>query len=171
MQLLVSCGPVRLRAPERPGSTAGTNKPIDCWFIRVWEPSPPEGVEALEWVLYADERTETLEAALVGVMDYATRFLIEEFHKGLKTGLKAEELQLETGHRLFRGDRGHEHRCLATGGPSRIGPSGPEAAATVTGLSDSGTGVVELGGKPHAADCGERPAGRGSPRGPYEPQE
>jgi len=52
-------------------------------------------------VLYSDERTETLEQALVAAMDYATRFLIEEFHKGLKTGLKAEELQLETGHRLF----------------------------------------------------------------------
>src|SRR5512135_2634861 len=62
---------------------------------------PPAGAEALEWVLYTDQRTETLEEALVGVMDYGTRFLIEEFHKGLKTGLKAEELQLETGHRLF----------------------------------------------------------------------
>ena len=34
-------------------------------------------------------------------MDYGTRFLIEEFHKGIKTGLKIEELQLETGDRLF----------------------------------------------------------------------
>ena len=55
----------------------------------------------MEWVLYTDEPTEALAAALVGVMDYATRPLIEEWHKGLKTGLKVEELQLETGHRLF----------------------------------------------------------------------
>ena len=100
-KLLITWGPVRVRAPERPGHAAGTNEPIDCWFIRVWEPAPPAGAEALEWVLYTDQRTETLEEALVGVMDYGTRFLIEEFHKGLKTGLKAEELQLETAHRLF----------------------------------------------------------------------
>ena len=65
------------------------------------EPSPPEGVEPLEWVLYTDEPIEALEAAPVGVMDYATRFLIEEFHKGLKTGLRIEALQLETAPRLF----------------------------------------------------------------------
>ena len=53
-RLLVSCGPVRIQSPERPGHAAGTNEPIDCWFIRVWEPEPPEGVERLEWVLYVD---------------------------------------------------------------------------------------------------------------------
>ena len=31
---------------------------------------------------------------------YATRWIIEEFHKALKTGLGAEKLQLETGARL-----------------------------------------------------------------------
>ena len=71
---------MRVRAPERPGQTAGTNPPIDCWFIRVWEPNPPEGVVPLEWVLYSDERTETLEESLMRVMDYGSRFLIEEFH-------------------------------------------------------------------------------------------
>ena len=76
-RLLVSCGPVRIRAPERPGHAAGTNEPIDCWFIRVWEPGPPAGVERLEWVLYVDPRTETLGEAIVGVMDYGSRFMIE----------------------------------------------------------------------------------------------
>jgi hypothetical protein len=46
-QLLISCGRVRVRAPERPGRTAGTNEPIDCWFIRVWEPAPPR--ESRHW--------------------------------------------------------------------------------------------------------------------------
>ena len=32
---------------------------------------------------------------------YATRWLIEDFHKALKTGLGAERLQLHTAHRLF----------------------------------------------------------------------
>jgi hypothetical protein len=138
-QLLISCGRVRVRAPERPGRTAGTNEPIDCWFIRVWEPAPPEGVEALEWVLYTDQRTETLEEALVGAMDYGTRFLIEEFHKGLKTGLKAEELQLETGHRLFAAIAVMSVVALRLLDLRELGRAVPEAPARVTGLS-----VLEL---------------------------
>ena len=52
-------------------------------------------------VLYTDRPTESLSDGIVAVMDYGTRFLIEEFHKGLKTGLRAEGLQLETANRLF----------------------------------------------------------------------
>jgi Transposase DNA-binding/Transposase Tn5 dimerisation domain len=143
-QLLASCGPVRVRAPERPGIAAGTNTPIDCWFIRIWEPSPPEGVEALEWVLYADQPTETLEAALVAAMDYATRFLIEEFHKGLKTGLKAEELQLETGHRLFAAIAVMSIVALRLLDLRELGRAVPEAAARVSGLSDLELEVLSL---------------------------
>jgi hypothetical protein len=138
-QLLINCGPVRVRAPERPGRTAGTNEPIDCWFIRIWEPSPPEGIDALEWVLYTHERTETLEEALVGVMDYGSRFLIEEFHKGLKTGLKAEELQLETAHRLFAAIAVMSIVALRLLDLRELGRAAPEAPAKTTGLS-----VVEL---------------------------
>jgi hypothetical protein len=135
-RLLLSCGPVRVRAPERPGHAAGANEPIDCWFIRVWEPAPPEGVEALEWTLYTDRRTETLEGALVGAMDYGTRFLIEEFHKGLKTGLKAEELQLETADRLFAAIAVMSVVALRLLDLRELGRMAPEAPAPVTGLSD-----------------------------------
>ena len=138
-RLLVSCGPVRVRAPERPGVAAGTNPPIDCWFLRIWEPSAPEGVEALEWVLYTDAPTETLEEALVGAMDYASRVLIEEFHKGLKTGLKAEELQLETGPRLFAAIAVMSIVALRLLDLRELGKAVPEAPAGVTGLS-----VMEL---------------------------
>ena len=134
-RLLIRCGPVRVRAPGRPGRTAGTNEPIDCWSIRLREPAPPEGVEALEWVLYTDERAETLEEALVGAMDHATRSLIEEFHKGLKTGLKAEESQPETADRLFAAIAVMSlvaSRLLDLREPGRMAP---EAPATVTGLN------------------------------------
>src|SRR4051794_19281455 len=59
-RLLVSFGAIRLQAPERPGKAAGTNPPIDCWFVRAWEPEPPEGVEPLEWRLYHDRPVEDL---------------------------------------------------------------------------------------------------------------
>jgi hypothetical protein len=135
-RLLVSCGPVRVQAPERPGVAAGTNPPIDCWFIRAWEPSPPDGVEPLEWVLYTHRPTEWLEPALVGVMDYQSRFLIEEFHKGLKTGLKAEELQLETGHRLFAAIAVMSIVALRLLDLRELARAAPEAPAEATGLSD-----------------------------------
>jgi hypothetical protein len=133
-KLLVSCGPVRLRAPERPGHAAGSNEPIDCWFIRAWEPEPPEGVERLEWVLYTDRETETLADALGGVMDYGTRFLIEEFHNGIKTGLKIEELQLETADRLFAAIAVMSVVALRLLDLRELGRAAPEAPAALTGL-------------------------------------
>jgi len=143
-RLLISCGPVRVRAPERPGRAAGTNEPIDCWFLRVWEPAPPEGIEALEWVLYTDERTETLDEALVGAMDYGARSLIEEFHKGLKTGLRVEELQLETADRLFAAIAVMSVVALRLLDLRELGRMAPEAPAPVTGLSDSELELLSL---------------------------
>ena len=143
-KLLVSCGPVRIQSPERPGHAAGTMEPIDCWFIRVWEPEPPEEVERLEWVLYTDHRTETLEEALVGVMDYGTRFVVEEFHKGIKTGLKIEDLQLETADRLFAAIAVMSIVALRLLDIKELGRAAPEAPAAVTGLSPLELEILEL---------------------------
>jgi hypothetical protein len=135
-KLLISCGPVRVRAPERAGQAAGTGAPIDCWFIRVWEQDPPDGVELLEWVLYTDWPTETLQEALVGVMDYGTRFLIEEFHKCLKTGMKVEELQLEQANRLFAAIAVMSVVALRLLDLRELGRDFPDAPATCTGLDE-----------------------------------
>lgn len=70
-------------------------------MIRVWEENAPEGVEALEWILLTDCNVGVFEQALECVLQYVTRWVIEEFHKALKTGLKAESLQLEHVNRLF----------------------------------------------------------------------
>jgi hypothetical protein len=86
-------------------------------------------------VLYTDQRTETLEEAVAGVMDYGTRFLIEEFHKGLKTGLKAEDLQLETAARLFAAIAVMSVVALRLLDLRELGRADPEAPAPATGLS------------------------------------
>ena len=135
-KLLISCGPVRVRAPERAGQAAGAGAPIDCWFIRVWEQDPPDGVEPLEWVLYTDWPTETLQEAVVGVMDYGTRFLIEEFHKGLKTGMKVEELQLEQANRLFAAIAVMSVVALRLLDLRELGRGFPDAPAACTGLDE-----------------------------------
>jgi hypothetical protein len=69
--------------------------------VRVWEPEAPQGVEPLEWILLCDGPASSFEQALEGALEYSTRWILEEFHKGLKTGLGAERLQLEKAHPLF----------------------------------------------------------------------
>jgi hypothetical protein len=135
-KLLISCGPVRVRAPERAGRLAGAGEPIDCWFTRVWEEDPPEGVEALEWVLYTDGPTESFSDALSVVMDYGTRFLIEEFHKSLKTGMKAEDLQLEQANRLFAAIAVMSVVAMRLLDLRELGKGFPEAPAACTGLDE-----------------------------------
>jgi len=143
-KLMISCGPVRVRAPERAGRAAGTGEPIDCWFVRVWEVDPPEGVEPLEWVLYSDSPIESLSEALAAVMDYATRFVIEEFHKGLKTGMKVEKLQLERGNRLFAAIAVMSVVALRLLDLRELGRHMPDAPATCTGLDKLELEILSL---------------------------
>jgi Transposase DNA-binding len=100
-QLQLSAVAVCLRAPQRPGHGRGQLEPIRCTAVRVWEEKAPPGEEALEWILLCDGMQTTFALARECTQQYATRWLCEEFHKALKTGLKAEELQLKTGEELM----------------------------------------------------------------------
>lgn len=100
-RLCVASTPVTLKAPQRPGASQGKLSPIACHLVRIWEPEPPEGEEALEWILLVDHSVSTAQAAIEVAEQYASRWVVEDFHKALKTGLGAERLQLEDGHRLF----------------------------------------------------------------------
>lgn len=73
---------------------------IACWAVRVWEIDPPEGQEPIEWVILTDEPIADLEVSLKVVFWYSCRWLIEEYHKCLKTGCRMEQRQLEEGQRL-----------------------------------------------------------------------
>lgn len=70
-------------------------------MVRVWEADPPAETDPLEWILLTDWEVTSMAQALEAALVYSTRWLIEEFHKALKTGNKAEELQLETAEGLF----------------------------------------------------------------------
>lgn len=100
-RLSVSASQVRLRSPWRPGHGRGTLPAHACTVVRVWEADPPAGVEPLEWILLCDTEVTTLAQAREIALQYATRWLVEEFHKALKTGLGVEKLQLETGAELI----------------------------------------------------------------------
>lgn len=68
---------------------------VPVWAIRVWEEDPPAGEEALEWFLLTDQAVPDAAALRVRVGWYECRPLIEEFHKGQKTGVGIEKLQLQ----------------------------------------------------------------------------
>jgi hypothetical protein len=142
-ELLLSFGRVRVRSPWRPGLAPGAGEPVDCWFVRVWEPTPPPGVEPLEWDLYTDQPIASLEDAVSAAMDYAARYLIEEFHKGLKTGMKAEALQMETAHRLFAAIAVMSVVALRLLDLRELGRRLPEAPAACSGLSGAEREILE----------------------------
>ncbi|HTE20434.1 MAG TPA: IS4 family transposase [Armatimonadota bacterium] len=100
--LQVSFSPaLALRAPQRPGGATGKGAPIACSVVRVWEEAAGGTAPGLEWLLLCDQPLTDFAHALTCAQQYASRWLIEDFHKALKTGLGAEKLQLQTAERLF----------------------------------------------------------------------
>lgn len=93
--------PVVIQSTKRPGASPGKLPGIHCSLVRVWEESPPSGVEPLEWILLVDREVLDFHQGLECALQYAARWLIEEFHKVLKMGLGAERLQLEEASRLY----------------------------------------------------------------------
>lgn len=91
---------VTVRGPQRRGIAGGWLEDHRLNVVWVHEPAPPAGVEAVEWILLTDLPVSTLDECLRVVEIYQHRWLIEEFHKCLKTGLKAESSQLSDARRL-----------------------------------------------------------------------
>jgi hypothetical protein len=100
-KMLVAACPVDIRSPQRPGAGPGRLPSVPCWVVRAWELDAPPGAEPLEWILLSDAPASTADEALRVVQQYATRWIVEDFHKALKTGLGAQRLQLESAHSLF----------------------------------------------------------------------
>ena len=95
--LNVAWAPLTLWPPqdERVGQ-----EPLQLWAVRVWEPQTPAGEEPIEWVLLTDLPTPDAAAALARAQGYALRWLIEEYHKCLKSGCAVEARQMEMAARL-----------------------------------------------------------------------
>jgi hypothetical protein len=98
-RLEVSATRVTLHRPRYQDPTLPPS--IEVHVVRVFEPHPPAGQEAIEWVLYTTEPVTTA-AELAAVVDiYCTRWLIEECNKALKTGCRYEERQFESRDALM----------------------------------------------------------------------
>lgn len=82
-------------------SKSGKKQPkLKVWAIRVWEIDPPKGQERLEWILLTNEPVSSFTAAYRVVGWYECRWVIEEFHKGMKTGCRTESVQFTSKDRL-----------------------------------------------------------------------
>jgi Transposase DNA-binding len=85
-----------------PGKKSGNydKQPLPLWAVRVWEPNTPADEEPLEWTLLTNCPVTSLEEAFERIGWYELRWIIEEYHKGMKTGCGIETLQFEHIKRL-----------------------------------------------------------------------
>lgn len=88
---------VTLRAPWRPG---GPLAPRTLQVVEVRELHPPLGSPPMVWVLLTSLPIQTGAQIKRIVGCYTRRWLVEEFHKALKTGTQMEASQLATGRAL-----------------------------------------------------------------------
>jgi hypothetical protein len=98
-RLLISAAPVLVHPPHAKYGEHG-NQPLPMWVVRIWEPHPPKGTKAIEWILFTNEPVHALADALRVIGWYEARWVIEEFHKAFKTGCGVEELQFTDTARL-----------------------------------------------------------------------
>ena len=91
---------VEIRAPA-----VGCKKswpPVAVWVVWVHEPDPPAGVEPLDWMLLSDLPIAEADAAWQRVEWYCRRWIIEEWHRVLKTGCGVEQREFKTAEHLQR---------------------------------------------------------------------
>ena len=88
---------VELRGPPRPGGRLAN---LSINVVQAKEINPPEGCEPVCWILLTTLPVETLEQCRRVVKIYRRRWLIEEMHKAMKTGLRLEASQLSDYRRL-----------------------------------------------------------------------
>jgi hypothetical protein len=96
--LQVAWSRVQIVPPVR--GTERHQVPQPGWCIRVWQAT--NSPDALEWILFTTVPISDTHCALAQVDWYATRWVIEEYHKCLKTGCAVERRQLTTAEGLER---------------------------------------------------------------------
>jgi hypothetical protein len=99
----VSFAAVTVLVPRQPAASlkALAPQPIAQWAIWAREVNPPSWVkEPIDWLLVTSLPVRTLEEAMEVISYYERRWLIEEWHKALKTGCQVESRQLGTSEGL-----------------------------------------------------------------------
>ncbi len=88
-----------LRRPQRADTP---HEHLSVYVVDVFEPHPPEGQQAVHWLLLTSLSVLSIEHALQITLWYTYRWLVERFHFVLKSGCKLEDRQLRQAVRLER---------------------------------------------------------------------
>jgi hypothetical protein len=101
-KLEVRCGPLSMPIPRHKSPYIRTLDPSPIGMSVVWvrEVNATSGVKPITWVLYTSLPVETFDDAWTVVTYYECRWLIEEYHKALKTGCSVQRRILRTASRL-----------------------------------------------------------------------
>jgi hypothetical protein len=101
-EIEVSSGEMLIPVPRHtsPWVRSINPEPVRVNIVLVREVNAPKGVTPIEWVLYTSLPTTTYADAWTLIEYYETRWLIEEYHKALKTGTRVTKRQLKDGGRL-----------------------------------------------------------------------
>jgi len=119
LQAAECVGAYQIRVPRKPGQAARdawldlrvcsvllkpprhrtpdiADKPVRVWIVQATEINVPERIEGVSWVLICTQPVTSLEGAVRAVREYASRWVIEEFHRVLKSGCNVERMQFES---------------------------------------------------------------------------
>lgn len=92
--------PITIEAPK-----VGAKKnrpPLSLWAVWLCEPDPPAGVEPLQWMLLTDMPIANAQEAWEKVRWYRCRWGIEEWHRVIKSGCRAEAREFKSAEHLKR---------------------------------------------------------------------
>jgi hypothetical protein len=101
-KLEVRFGALRMPVPrfQSPYVKHLAPEPIAMRVVHVREVDAPQGVAPIEWVLYTSLPVRTFEDAWTVIEYYEARWLVEEYHKALKTGCQVTRRGLRAATRL-----------------------------------------------------------------------
>lgn len=100
-RLNVAWGCTRIMPPKNDPQSKGI-APLTVWVVRVWEDGSAADEKPLEWLLLSTLPVQNAQQAAERVAWYRNRWLIEQYHKALKTGCRMEASQLQQGQALTR---------------------------------------------------------------------
>jgi hypothetical protein len=98
----VRVGRIKIPQPQHvsPWVRSLKQAPIAMNVIEVVEVDAPQGVTPIRWVLFTSLPVATFDDAWTVIGYYELRWLVEEYHKAIKTGCATESRQLKAAGRL-----------------------------------------------------------------------
>lgn len=101
-KLEVRFGKLQMPVPaqQSPYVKARNLSSIEMWVVEVREVDAPQGVKPITWVLYTSLPVATFAEAQLVIEYYEARWLVEEYHKALKTGCSVTKHILRRASRL-----------------------------------------------------------------------